>query len=167
MPGGAGGLQAQDIVTSHDPAKTLDPRGSTSIGGGIVAGKAALDAVAGTYSRRAMIVLTDGLENTPPMIADVSGSLNDHTFAIGFGQAAAISTSALNAITQNHGGYLIVTGPITPEENFALTEYFLKIQAGVNNSSAVLDPRGELIFGATHRIPFQLTGPTSASTSCS
>jgi hypothetical protein len=157
MPGGAGRTQAQDIVTTHDPAKTLDPRGSTSIGGGIVAGKAALDAVAGTYSRRAMVVLTDGLENTPPMISGVSTSLNDHTFAIGFGQAAAISTAALHAITKNHGGYLIVTGPITPEENFALTEYFLKIQAGVNNSTAVLDPRGELIFGVTHRIPFQLT----------
>jgi hypothetical protein len=159
MPGGAGRLQAQDIVTSHDPAKTLDPRGSTSIGGGIVAGKAALDAVAGSYPQRAMVVLTDGLENTPPMIADVGASLNDHTFAIGFGQAAAISTAALNAITQNHGGYLIVTGPITPEENFALTEYFLKIQAGLNNSSAVLDPRGELVFGATHRIPFQIARP--------
>ncbi len=104
-----------------------------------------------------MIVLTDGLENTPPMIKDAAASLNNRTFAIGFGQAAAISTAALNQITQNQGGYLVVTGPITPEENFALTEYFLKIQAGVSNSSAVLDPRGELIFGTTHRIPFQLT----------
>src|SRR5215472_1508050 len=157
MPGGAGRVQADDIVTSHDPAKTLDPRGSTSIGGGIAAAKAALDTVTATYPTRAMIVLTDGLENTHPMIAEVAGSLNDHTFAIGFGQAAAISTAALNAITQNHGGYLVVTGPITPEENFALTEYFLKVQAGVNNASAVLDPRGELVFGSTYRIPFTLT----------
>jgi hypothetical protein len=158
MPGGAGRMQAQDIFTTHDPAKTIDPRGSTCIGGGIQAGKTALDAAAGAYpGNRALIVLTDGLENTPPMIKDVAASLNDHTFAIGFGQAAAISTAALNEITQNHGGYLVVTGPITLEENFALTEYFLKIQAGVNNSSAVLDPRGELIFGVTQRIPFQLT----------
>ncbi len=158
IPGGAGRLQAQDIVTTHDPLKTLDPRGSTSIGGGIIAGKAALDAASGTFTKRAMIVLTDGLENTPPMIIpDAAASLNDHTFAIGFGQAAAISTAALSSITQNHGGYLIVTGPVTQEENFALTEYFLKIQAGISNSSAVLDPRGELVFGATHRIPFQLT----------
>jgi hypothetical protein len=156
MPGGAGRIQAQNIVTTHDPASTLDPRGSTSIGGGILAGKATLDAVAGTFPNRAMIVLTDGLENTPPMIADVASSLTDHTFAIGFGQAAAISTAALNAITENHGGYLVVTGPITPDETFALTEYFLKIQAGIGNSSAVLDPRGELVFGAVHRIPFTL-----------
>ena len=155
--GGAGRLQAQDIVISHDPAKTLDPRGSTCIGGGIVAGKTALDAASATYSKRAMIVLTDGLENTHPLISEVSSSLNDHTFAIGFGQAAAISSAALNQITQNHGGYLVVTGPIVPEESFALTEYFLKIQAGISNSTAVLDPRGELIFGVTHRIPFKLT----------
>jgi len=158
MPGGAGRTQAQDIATTHDPAKTIDPRGSTSIGGGIQAGKTALDAAALMYpSNRAMIVLTDGLENTPPMIKDAAASLNNHTFAVGFGQAAAISTAALNQITQNQGGYLVVTGPIKQEENFALTEYFLKIQAGVTNSSAVLDPRGELIFGTTHRIPFQLT----------
>jgi hypothetical protein len=157
MPGGAGRTQAQNIFTTHDPATTIDPRGSTCIGGGIVAGKAALDAVVGSYPNRAMIVLTDGLENTPPMIADVTASLTDHTFAIGFGQAAAISTAALNAITQSHGGYLVVTGPITPDETFALTEYFLKIQAGISNSSAVLDPRGELVFGAVHRIPFTMT----------
>jgi hypothetical protein len=157
MPGGAGRNQAHNIVTTHDAATTIDPRGSTCIGGGIVAGKATLDAVAGSYPNRAMIVLTDGLENTPPMIADVTASLTDHTFAIGFGQAAAISTAALNAITESHGGYLVVTGPITPDENFALTEYFLKIQAGISNSSTVLDPRGELVFGAVHRIPFTLT----------
>jgi hypothetical protein len=57
----------------------------------------------------------------------------------------------------SHRGYLVVTGPITPDETFALTEYFLKVQAGVNNSSAVLDPRGELVLGAMHRIPFTLT----------
>jgi hypothetical protein len=157
IPSGPGRVQAHSIVTSHDPSLTLDPRGSTSIGGGIQKGKATLDAVATTYPKRAMIVLTDGLENTTPMIADVGSSLNDHTFAIGFGQAASISTAALNAITQNHGGYLIITGSITPSENFALTEYFLKIQAGINNSTAVLDPRGELVFGATHRIPFTVT----------
>lgn len=157
MPGGAGRTQAQNIVTTHDPATTIDPRGSTCIGGGIVAGKTTLDAVAADYQNRALIVLTDGLENTPPMIADVATSLTDNTFAIGFGQAAAISTAALDAITESHGGYLVVTGPITPDETFALTEYFLKIQAGVNNSSAVLDPRGELVLGATHRIPFTLT----------
>jgi hypothetical protein len=154
---GSGRDQAQQIVTSHDPANTIDPRGSTSIGGGIQQAKIALDAAPQTFTVRAMVVLTDGLENTPPMIADVGSSLTAQTFAIGFGQAASISTAALNAITQGHGGYLVVTGPITPDETFALTEYFLKIQAGVNNSTAVLDPRGELVFGVTHKIPFLLT----------
>jgi len=162
IPGGAGRTQALHISSpsttiASDPAMTLDPRGSTCIGGGIQAAKAALDAVAGTYTVNAMVVLTDGLENTHPLISEVSGSLTANTFAIGFGQAAAISTAALNDITQSHGGYLVVTGPITPDETFALTEYFLKIQAGIQNSSAVLDPRGNLVFGTTHRIPYVLT----------
>ena len=157
VPAGAGRTQAQNIVTTHVPALTLDPRGATSIGGGIQQAKTALDAAPASYSVRAMVVLTDGLENTPPMIASVSGSLTANTFAIGFGQVAAISTAALNAITQGHGGYLVITGPITPDENFALTEYFLKIQAGIQNTAAVLDPRGELVYGVTHKIPFSLT----------
>jgi hypothetical protein len=154
---GSGRDLAQQIVASHNPANTIDPRGSTSIGGGIQQAKMALDNAPQVYTVRATVVLTDGLENTPPMIADVGASLTAQTFAIGFGQAASISTAALNAITQNHGGYLVVTGPITQDETFALTEYFLKIQAGVNNSTAVLDPRGELVPGVTHKIPFLLT----------
>jgi hypothetical protein len=81
IPGGAGRAQAHNIVNTHDPATTINPRGSTCIGGGIQAGKTALDAAATMYpTNRALIVLTDGLENTPLMIKDVAASLNDRTF---------------------------------------------------------------------------------------
>ena len=61
-----------------------------------------------------MLVLTDGEENTPPMLADVSSSITSNTFAVGLGQPENISTVALNTLTQNHNGYLLVTGTITP-----------------------------------------------------
>ena len=157
---GSGRARAHEIIASHDPATTLDPRGDTSIGGGVQEGSMTLAAAPATvppYSVRAMVVLTDGMENTPPMIADVAGLLTANTFAIGFGTPANLSVAALDALTQNHHGYLLVTGAITPDETFRLTKYFLQIQAGINNSSIVLDPQGELVLGAEHRIPFTVT----------
>ena len=144
----------------HISGPELDPALSTSIGAGAVAGKAALDAAqalnAPHYDVTAMLVLTDGEENTPPMLADVSSSITSNTFAVGLGQPENISTAALNTLTQNHNGYLLVTGTITTDLSARLNKYFLQIMAGITNANVVLDPHGVLTAGAVHRIPFQL-----------
>ncbi len=150
----------RDQATSILAGSQLNPRGATSIGGGVAEGRQALNdagAAVPPYDVRAMVVLTDGNENTPPRISGVAGDLDARTFAIGFGTASNVSAPALNLLTQNHNGYLLVTGAITPGTGFRLTKYFLQIQAGVNNQQVVLDPDGELVFGAQHRIPFALT----------
>ncbi len=139
----------------------LDPRGATSIGGGIAEGRDVLnDTQAVTvppYDVTAMVVLTDGMENTPPMISSVSGSINANTFAIGFGLPSNLNTSTLNAITQSHNGYLLVTGTITPSIRTRLQKYFLQILAGITNANVILDPSGLLVPKIEHRIPFQVT----------
>lgn len=158
---GSGRATAAAILTSSSAATTLDPRGMTSIGGGVAAGKQALDSApltAPPYSVLAMLVLTDGLENTPPMIADVEATgITANTFAIGFGTSQSVSTTALNRLTQNNEGYLLLTGAIGPSEQFLLSKYFLQILAGINNQQIVLDPVGQLIYGTQHRIPFIVT----------
>jgi len=153
---GSGRDQAQQIVNGNQ----LDPAGATSIGGGVAEGRNALNTAPATvppYSVKAMVVLTDGMENTPPMIATVLGSINANTFAIGFGTPGNISVAALNQLTQNTNGYLVVTGAITPDIRFRLIKYFLQILAGITNANVVLDPQGELVLGAKHRIPFYLS----------
>jgi hypothetical protein len=144
----------------------LDPAGATSIGGGVVEGKAALDAAQAAavvpYDVRAMVVLTDGVENTPPMLSSVASSINANTFAIGLGLPANISVNALNLLTQasahpGHTGYLAVTGAISTDQRTLLTKYFLQVLAGITNANIVIDPPGELAAGVTHRIPFDLT----------
>jgi hypothetical protein len=144
----------------HISGPELDPALSTSIGAGVVAGKAALDAAqalnAPHYDVTAMLVLTDGEENTPPMLADVGSSITSNTFAVGLGQPENISAVALNTLTQNHNGYLLVTGTITTDLSARLNKYFLQIMAGITNANVVLDPHGTLAAGAVHRIPFQL-----------
>lgn len=145
----------------HISGSGIDPAGSTSIGGGVVSGKQALDdaqaSASPPYDVTAMLVLTDGMENTPPMLASVGGSITANTFAIGLGEPQNISVAALNQLTQGHNGYLLVTGTLTSDQAARLNKYFLQILAGITNANVVLDPHGDLTPGATHRIPFMVS----------
>jgi hypothetical protein len=143
----------------HIEGSGLDPAGATSIGGGVQEGKLALDAAVAPvpYSVKAMVVLTDGIENRPPMLSAVGSSITANTFAIGLGLPYNISVAALNTLTQGHSGYLLVTGTLTPDQRTRLTKYFLQILAGITNASVVLDPAGQLGYGVEQRIPFMLS----------
>jgi hypothetical protein len=72
------------------------------------------------------------------------------------GKAQNISPAALNAITNNSGGYLLLTDELDEDSIFKLAKYFLQILAGVNNEEVVVDPDGKLFAGQEHRIPFTL-----------
>lgn len=134
----------------------LDPNGSTSIGDGIFEARAALNGAAG-YDVKALVVLTDGVENASRYIADVAPQINEQTYAIGLGTVQNTSAVALQTISGNNGGYLLLTGAIAGDTRFLLQKYFLQILAGVSNADVVLDPQGELHLGEVHRIPFQMT----------
>ena len=154
---GAGRIAA----IGHISGSEIDPAGSTSIGAGVVAGKAALDAAqalnAPHYDTTAMLVLTDGEENTPPLLSAVGGSITANTFAVGLGEPENISTVALTALTQGHHGYLLVTGTLTPDQAARLNKYFVQILAGITNAQIVLDPSSVISPGDEQRIPFTVT----------
>ncbi|KWE76658.1 hypothetical protein WL77_32375 [Burkholderia ubonensis] len=154
---GAGRTTANGILTGGG----LDPAGATSIGAGVQNGKQTLDdaQALGTphYDVTAMLVLTDGMENTAPMLSDVSSSITANTFAIGLGIPENISVAALNVLTQGHNGYLLVTGALNSDQTTRLTKYFLQILAGVTNANVVLDPPGVLLPGTVQRIPFSMS----------
>lgn len=134
----------------------LDPGGSTSIGAGIETGRQALNAAPG-FDVDSLVVLTDGMENTAPFIADVASDINAFTYSVGFGTPENISVSALQAISGNHGGYLLITGAISGDNRFLLQKYFLQILAGISNAEIVLDPQGFLTPGTAQSIPFPVT----------
>jgi hypothetical protein len=135
----------------------IQPAGATSIGNGLQLARATLTPVTG-FDRQALVVFTDGLENTSLFIADVMGSINSSTYAIGLGTAQQVSTGALNTLTNSTGGYLLLSGPLSPsvDEYFLLTKYFLQILAGVTNNYIVTDPSGYIAPGMKLRIPFVL-----------
>jgi len=162
LPLGPGGLSDLNRSATHDVinGNALDPSGATSIGDGIFEGRALLTA-ASPYDVKALVVLTDGIENNPRWISDVAGQINEQTYAVGLGQPHNISVPALQAVSGNNGGFLLVTGAITGDNRFLLQKYFLQILAGITNAEVVLDPDGELPRGVVHRIPFQLSDADS------
>lgn len=137
----------------------LDPRGATSIGGGILVGSGLVNGPAATHPNKAMIVLTDGNENFAPLIADLpAGTINQTTFAIGFGLPGDVSDPVLSQISANTGGYLLVTGDMTSDdERFKLAKFFIQVLKDATLNELVLDPEGQLLWdSAAQEIPFQV-----------
>ena len=131
-----------DLLPVTTAIQNLHPAGSTSIGNGVALGRATLTPVT-NFDQKAMVVFTDGLENTSLYIADVMGSINDRTFAIGLGTAQQVSVSALTALAQNTGGRLLLSGPLGTaiDDAFRLSKFFIQVLAGVTNTNVVTDPQ--------------------------
>jgi hypothetical protein len=149
---GGGRVAAKSALSGYAP----NPAGTTSIGNGVELGHARL-VPATAYDRRAMIVLTDGLENTSKYIADVKSSIDDRVFAIGLGTPEGVSTAALAALASGTKGTLQLTGKLTPSDYFRLSKFYLQILAGLSNSQIVVDPDGWITPGQQHEIAFDLT----------
>lgn len=145
----------QQVSTAPDFA-TIDisPRGTTWIGGGIQQG--AVQLAAATHTNRSMLVLTDGNENVHPFISELpAGTITNYTYAIGFGLPGNVSDTALQLITANTHGDLIITGNIsTDEQRFNLTKYFVQVLARVTRMDVLIDPQGHLFLGSKDVIPF-------------
>lgn len=135
---------------------SLDPRGLTAIGLGILDGTTML--AGATHTNKSLLVLTDGNQNVTPYVEDLpAGTITDRVYAIGFGLPGQVSDAVLNQITQNTGGDLIITGTLSSDfEQFMLTKYFVQVLAGVTSTNVVIDPQGELAWGSKHEIPFEI-----------
>ena len=142
-------------ITAKTAITSINPDGSTSIGNGIELAHNSLNPII-EYDTKAMVVFTDGHENTPKYIADVADLVDEEVFAVGLGTAEQLNPGALGAITNETGGYLLLTGKLNPDYYFLLSKYFLQILAGVTNEGIVLDPEGWIKPGQKHRIPFRL-----------
>jgi len=142
---------ALGVIGTHQP----NPAGGTAIGDGVERAHNLLGA-GPSYDEQAIIVFTDGHETAAKYIADVVPMINERVFAIGLGTAAQIQPAALSALTNDTGGYLLLTGAVGPDDLFRLSKYYLQILAGVTNYDIVLDPEGAIKPGQVHRIPFYL-----------
>ncbi|MFM0222019.1 trypsin-like peptidase domain-containing protein [Paraburkholderia dipogonis] len=133
----------------------LIPDGMTSIGGGLGAAQAQL-AGAGGANPKAILLMTDGLQNQPPMIADVDSSLAGTTVhAIGFGSESSLDGALLQTLAGSHGGlYTRASGGLSLEKFFA-TAFGNIFEYGI-----LMDPEFDLPANqpAGTALPFRICG---------
>ncbi len=130
--------------------------GTTTIGGGLAAGQAQLPAPGPAANTPALLLLTDGLQNTPPMIADVEASLGTTRLCIiGFGTEASLDGPLLTNLARNHGGIYTRAG-----EGLELEKFFVLCFGNIFETAISADPFFVLPAGATAAapIPFGVCG---------
>lgn len=153
---GSGKELAATALQSPD----LNPRGSTSIGGALEAGDNLLSG-ATPSAQKAIIVLSDGKENTGTRIPDAILNAGAKIYAIGIGMPDGINVELLDAVTGNSGGYQLLTGEMDAEAEYTLQKYYTQILSGIANDQIVVDPRGVIGAGEEQRTVFHL-GPADA-----
>lgn len=135
--GGAGRAAANAVLTPTH----LAPSGSTSIGSGIIRGSAVLDG--GSSPRRAIVVLTDGIQNTPPDIptarTTVTGKVpRQRVFAVGLGLNQL--EDRLHEIASVTNGVAQITGDLVGSREFLLQKLYIQILSDVSDEAFVRDP---------------------------
>jgi hypothetical protein len=135
--------------------------GETSVGDGLIMARNQLTPLSSvTYQNKAILLLTDGIENSPVTIATAigSGAVDDRVYAIGLGNEFQVNTAALTSVAGAGGGKLLLSGVLAAgtDDFFRVKKFFLQILAGVTKTSIVRDPSGYINVGNVVRIPFQL-----------
>ncbi|HTR64844.1 MAG TPA: vWA domain-containing protein [Terriglobales bacterium] len=132
----------------------LAPGGATSIGGGLAAAQGQFPAPGA--NPRAILLLTDGLQNTSPMIADVDGSLSGITVhAIGLGSESNLDGALLTSLTAAHGGlYTRASGGLS------LEKFFSSAFGNIFEAGVLFDPEFDLPADAPQGtpVPFSICG---------
>src|SRR5262249_27577391 len=119
----------------------LIPGGTTTIGGGL--DSAPMQSQAAGVTPPAIRLLTDGLENTPPMIDSVDGGLAGiDVHAIGFGTEASLDGVKLSNLVQRHNGLYT-----RAETGLALKKFFALAFGNIFEAGAVTDPESSLKAG--------------------
>ena len=116
----------------------LIANGFTSIGGGL---EAARDQFTGAVTNpRAILLMTDGLQNRDPLISAVSDSLDGITVhAIGFGTESSLDGALLTALATAHDGMYTRAGGALELEKFFSSAFGNIFEAGI-----LFDPEFDL-----------------------
>ena len=133
----------------------LTPGGNTSIGAGLQAARTQLAAAPGA-NPRAILLMTDGLQNTPPSIADVDGALAGITVhAIGFGAESSLDSPLLSALAEERGGLYTRAG-----SGLALEKFYSAAFGNIFETGILMDPEFDLPAAqpAGTPVPFHVCG---------
>ncbi|HEX7168708.1 MAG TPA: vWA domain-containing protein [Acidimicrobiales bacterium] len=135
------------------PLASLTAGGATSIGSGLQVGAGAFTAGA---NLRSILLLTDGLQNTDPMIAAVEGQLAGmEVNAVGFGSEANLNGALLTQLTQSHDGLYHRAA-----SSLHLKKFFALAFGNIFESGQLVDPEGVVSEREPRAkdLPFQVCG---------
>jgi hypothetical protein len=128
---------------------SLTPGGSTSIGDGL---RVARDMLAGTSNDPAILLLTDGLQNTQPWISAIEPTLGDtKIFAIGFGNDADLDGPLLTRLAREHGGIYVRAA-----DGLSLKKYFSLCFGNIFESGLLADPVTKIAAGDWRDEPMKI-----------
>jgi hypothetical protein len=142
---------SKDALIGPSPFTTgvvggLTPGGSTTIGGGLNAAYAQLPAGA---NPRNVLLLTDGLQNTPPMVNPTDASPTDITIdAIGYGTPASLDGAMLTTLATIHRGQYVLA-----DTNLKLQKFFALAFGNIFEAGTLMDPEFVLAAGQTTAAP--------------
>jgi len=132
----------------------LDADGFTTIGGGLEAAR--LQFPAPGANPRAILLLTDGLQNRPPMIETVEPSLASiDVNAIGFGEESSLDGALLTRLAESHNGLYMRAG-----DGLNLRKFFALAFGNIFEAGALMDPEFFLPEDqdVAEPVPFQVCG---------
>jgi hypothetical protein len=121
----------------------LAPGGWTSIGGGLLRAQQQFPAATPAANTRTILLMTDGLQNTLPLVADVEANLGGTQVAIiGFGGAGDLDGQLLSRLAQDHGSVYTRAG-----EGLSLKKFFVLAFGNIFHTGISLDPIYTLAAG--------------------
>jgi hypothetical protein len=136
--------------------------GATTIGGGLQAAHAQFPAPGA--NPRSILLLTDGLQNTPPMIGDVAGSIGGiDVDVVGFGTEASLDGALLAQLAETHHGLYHRAG-----DPLSLRKFFALAFGDIFETGILMDPEFVLPKGrpSSAPIPFSVCGEEMATVVC-
>lgn len=122
----------------------INPNGSTTIGGGLEAAVNQFPAPGPATNRRTVFLMTDGLENTPPMIADADPFLAGSDLSVvGFGTESNLNGALLDQLAQEHGGMYTRAGSALDLKKFFALAFGNIFEAGTLSDPDYFLPAGQ------------------------
>jgi len=127
--------------------------GLTSIGAGLQAAVQMLTSIASPNPHQAILLLSDGEENSTPMIADVTGSIGDiQVCAIGYGALFADPEHKLRTLVEERGGIFIADNNLS-ETAISLQKFFVDCFGQIYDAAISADPISLMLKGQVSSEP--------------
>jgi len=124
----------------------LTPGGSTTIGGGL---NSAYTQLTSGANPRNVLLFTDGLQNTPPIVNPTDASPGGVTVdVIGYGTPANLDGAMLTTLAATHGGQYVLA-----DTNLKLQKFFALAFGNIFEAGLLMDPEYSLPAGQQAAVP--------------